>query len=106
VDFKTGSKPPTLSKNSVSDDLQMNTYCLAVRALYGALPVRAVLYFLKENRVVAYSPDEQSIARFEARAVAMMDAIQAGRFAATPNYAACRHCDYKDLCDEKEAKEA
>ncbi len=42
IDFKTGSKPSSLTKNSIKEEIQMNLYCLAIREMYGKLPVPGI----------------------------------------------------------------
>ena len=41
IDFKSGKKPGTISKNTIKKNIQMNMYCLAVRHMTGSLPERA-----------------------------------------------------------------
>ena len=47
-------------------------YCIAVQEIYGKLPVRASLYYLKDNKTIDYIPDESSIAAFRERVSAMI----------------------------------
>ncbi|NYT06496.1 MAG: Dna2/Cas4 domain-containing protein, partial [Methanomicrobiales archaeon] len=105
VDFKTGSKPGTLTRNSVKENIQLNLYCLAVLERYGELPRRASFLFLRENKLVDYFPDEESTGLFREKLSAMIGAICAGEFPASPSYTACRFCDYRALCDEQEKEE-
>jgi DNA helicase-2/ATP-dependent DNA helicase PcrA len=44
VDFKTGAKPSSLMKNSVLSDIQLNLCSLAIKEMFGRLPVRASFY--------------------------------------------------------------
>jgi DNA helicase-2/ATP-dependent DNA helicase PcrA len=44
VDFKTGAKPSSLTKNSVLSDIQLNLCSLAIKEMFGRLPVRASFY--------------------------------------------------------------
>lgn len=102
IDFKTGSKPGSLTRNSVKENIQLNLYCLAVRDRYGKLPRRASFLFLNDNKCVDYFPDDESIELFRHKLAGMIGAICAGEFPATPSYSACRFCDYTPLCDEQE----
>jgi hypothetical protein len=72
---------------------------MAVQAMFGRLPVRASLYYLKDDKTIDYIPDEESIAAFRGRATAMIAAVCAGEFPARAPYMGCRNCDYKDLCE-------
>ena len=102
VDFKTGSKPSSLTKNSVLSDIQLNLYCLAVKEMFGKLPQRASFYYIKENKMVDYFPTEETVGAFAETAKSIISAVCAERFDPTPAYQTCRFCDYADLCEKKE----
>jgi len=102
IDFKTGSKPGNLSKNTIREDIQMNLYSLAIREVYGKLPLKASLYYLRHNKIYDYGPTIESIGTFEARVVKLINAVCAEEFSPTPDYQTCKWCDYKDLCKEGE----
>ena len=82
----------------------MNLYSIAVQEIYGKLPVRASLYYLADNRMIDYIPDEESIAAFRERVQGMIASVCAEEFVARPSYMGCQRCDYVDLCEigEKE----
>jgi flagellar biosynthesis regulator FlbT len=61
--------------------------------------VRASLYYLADNKMIDYIPDEQSIAAFRERLQGMIAAVCAEEFVARPSYKGCRNCDYRDLCE-------
>jgi DNA helicase-2/ATP-dependent DNA helicase PcrA len=105
IDFKSGAKPSTLTKKAVKEHIQLNLYCLAVRQRFGEMPKRASLFYLKDNKLVDYYPDEESIAAFKEKLSGMIDGVCAEEFPATPSYAACRFCDFKPLCGEQEKGE-
>lgn len=100
IDFKTGSKPGTLSKNTIREDMQMNIYSLAIRDLYGKLPVRASLYYLTPNKTYDYTPTAETIGAFEVRALRLINAVCTEEFSPTPDYQTCKWCEYKDFCEE------
>jgi DNA helicase-2/ATP-dependent DNA helicase PcrA len=105
VDFKTGSKPSSLTKNSVLNDIQLNLYCLAVKEMFGKLPQRASFYYIKENKMLDYFPTEETVGAFTEIAKSIISSVCAERFDPTPAYQTCRFCDYADLCEKKEAGE-
>jgi len=100
IDFKTGSKPGNLSKNTIRDDIQMNLYSLAIREIYGKLPVKASLYYLGPNKTYDYTPTLETIGTFEERVVNLIKSICAEEFSPRPDYQTCKWCDYKDFCEE------
>ena len=104
IDFKTGAKPSNITRAGIRDDIQMNIYCMAVQERYGKLPARASLYYLKDDKMIDYLPDDESIAVFKERLRGMIAAVCAEEFAARPSFMGCRNCDYGDLCEvgEKE----
>ena len=64
IDFKSGKKPGTISKNTIKKNIQVNMYCLAVHQMTGSLPERAELFFLKDGKHVFYTPTEETITAF------------------------------------------
>ena len=102
IDFKTGAKPSNITKSGIREDIQMNVYCMAVQEMYGRLPVRASLYYLKDDKAIDYIPDDESIAAFKERLQGMIAAVCAEEFVARPSYIGCRNCDYGDLCEAGE----
>ena len=50
IDFKTGNAYET--KNSIKEDTQMNVYAFAVQDLYGKLPEKTSLFYLKEDKIL------------------------------------------------------
>jgi DNA helicase-2/ATP-dependent DNA helicase PcrA len=103
IDFKTGSKPSSLTKNSVLSDIQLNLYSLAIRELFGRLPKRASFYYIKDDKMVDYFPTEETVGAFAETAISIISAVCMERFEATPSFQTCRFCDYADLCGVKEA---
>ena len=105
IDFKTGTKPSTLTKNSVLSDTQLNLYCLAIQEMFGKLPQRASFYYIKDNKMVDYFPTEETIGAFTESVKGIISAVCAERFEATPSFQTCKFCDYADLCEKKEVGE-
>ena len=105
IDFKSGKKPGNITRNSVKEQIQLNLYCLAIQERYGELPERASFFYLKDNKVADYRPDEETITAFREKLGGMVDAVCAEEFGATPSYSACMFCDYGPLCEEKEKGE-
>jgi DNA helicase-2/ATP-dependent DNA helicase PcrA len=103
VDFKTGTKPSSLTKNSVLADIQLNLYCLAIKEVFGKLPQRASFYYIRDNKMVDYFPTEESVGAFAETAKSIISAVCAERFDPAPSFQICRFCDYADLCGMKEA---
>jgi DNA helicase-2/ATP-dependent DNA helicase PcrA len=102
IDFKTGAKPGNITKAGIREDIQMNVYCMAVQEMYGKIPIRASLYYLKDDKDIDYIPDEESIAAFKERLQGMIAAVCAEEFPAKVSYMGCRNCDYTDLCEDTE----
>ena len=101
IDFKSGRKPGTISKNKIKQNIQVNMYCLAVQYMTGSLPERAELFFLKDGRHVHYVPNEETIAAFTDTMLALIEAIISGKFPAEPDFFRCKYCGYRDDCRDK-----
>jgi DNA helicase-2/ATP-dependent DNA helicase PcrA len=102
IDFKTGSKPSDLTKNTIPENLQMNVYSLTVQQLFGSVPERASLFYLKDKKMVDYHPTAESMAAFRARIEGLIAQICAEEFEARPSERICRRCDFGEVCGERE----
>ncbi len=100
IDFKTGSASET--KNSIKENIQMNVYCLAILDKFGALPLRASLFYVKHEKMVDYVPDSEQLEKQKMRLIDIIDQVLLERFPGNPSYQTCRFCDYEPLCEEKE----
>ena len=58
------------------------------------------LYYLKDDKVIDYLPDDESIAKFRERLQGMIAAVCGEEFVARPSYMGCRNCEYGDLCED------
>ena len=98
IDFKTGST--SLSKNTIRNDIQMNTYCLAVLHKFGTLPKRASLVYIERNKMVNYAPDAEHVERQKVRLEGLISDVLSEEFHATPSFD-CTFCGYGGLCDHE-----
>ena len=104
VDFKTGKKPSTLSKNSVKDEIQLNLYALAIYEEFGELPAEAAYLYLKDTKYIPYVPTETTIGAFRERLSGLIGGVLAGEFPAQPAYG-CEWCDYQEICERTPTQE-
>jgi DNA helicase-2/ATP-dependent DNA helicase PcrA len=102
VDYKTGYQSE--NKTSIKESIQMNVYSLAILEKFGALPVKASLFYVKNGKMVDYLPDGEHVELQKIRLADMIDAVMTERFPETPAYHTCRSCSYGDLCEDKEIK--
>jgi DNA helicase-2/ATP-dependent DNA helicase PcrA len=102
IDFKTGYQSET--KNSIKENIQMNVYCLAVLEKFGALPLRASLFYVKHEKMVDYFPDSEQLEQQKMRLTRIVDEVLRERFPGNRAYQTCRFCDYEALCEEKEIR--
>jgi DNA helicase-2/ATP-dependent DNA helicase PcrA len=103
VDFKTGRAYKTAK--TLREDPQVNIYALAVEKLYGKLPARASLFYLKEDKMVPYEISAEQVGKVRQEVEQVTADILAEKFDATPSFEACRNCPYWDLCDSKKTEE-
>ena len=103
IDFKSGSsKSSGITKKNLPENIQLNLYALAIRELYGKLPERTTLFYLKDNNRIDYQPTEDSVVAFAGNLEQMMAKILAGEFPAQPDFMRCGWCPYGDLCESRE----
>ena len=105
IDFKSGKKPADITKKSLPENIQLNLYAMAVQELYGKLPERATLFYLRDNKRVDYEPTVDSIVAFSELLEKLIAGILAGEFSARPDYIRCGWCPYGDLCERCEMEE-
>jgi DNA helicase-2/ATP-dependent DNA helicase PcrA len=105
IDFKSGKKPKDLTKKAVNDNIQLNLYSLAVQELYGILPEKAELFFLKDNNHVPYKPTQETIGAFTETLSTLINGITGEQFPSNPDYKRCQWCAYGELCDFMEKEE-
>ena len=101
IDFKSGKKPGTISKNKIKTNIQINMYCLAIQQMTGALPERAEIFFLKDGKHVHYVPNEETITAFTDTIRTLITEIIREYFPANPDFFRCKYCGYRDLCGDK-----
>ena len=103
IDFKTGRVYKT--KNTIKDDIQMNTYALGTEKLYGKLPKKASLFYIKHNKIVPHFIEKEHLDEFKKGLEVKIDSIFDEEFDAKPEYQKCNWCDYASICDEKDDKQ-
>ena len=101
IDFKSGKKPGTISKNKIKTNIQVNMYCLAVQHMTGSLPERAELFFLKDGKHVHYVPTHETITAFTDMILTLINEIISEKFPANPDFFRCKYCGYRDRCEDK-----
>lgn len=101
IDFKSGKKPGTISKNKIKQNIQVNLYCLALQHITGSLPERAELFFLKDGKHVHYMPNEETISAFTDTMHTLIEKINREEYPANPDFFRCKYCGYRDDCNNK-----
>ncbi len=81
----------------------MNVYALAVLKMYGKLPTKVSLYYIKNNGMVDYVPENENIDVQRERIEEMIGAVPEEKFEAVPSYG-CRFCGYAGIREAKEHK--
>lgn len=100
IDFKTGYAYKT--KNTIKEDVQMNIYALGTEKLYGKLPKKTSLFYIKHNKIVPHFIEEEKLNEFKESLGEKIESIFNEEFDAKPEYQKCSRCDYASICDAKE----
>ncbi len=100
IDFKTGYAYKT--KNTIKDDVQMNLYALGTEKLYGKLPKKTSLFYIKFNKLVPHFIEQDKLDTFKEELSGTIESIFNEEFDAKPEYQKCSRCDYASICDAKE----
>ena len=101
IDYKTGACYE--SENSISENIQMNLYALAIEKKFKKLPHEASLYYVNEDKFIRYIiTNRQSVDDFKQKLEHVIASIINEEFEANPLQGAwtCRWCPYKNICDE------
>ncbi len=99
VDFKTGAAYKT--KNTIKKDVQMNIYALGTEKLYGKLPKKTSLFYIKFDKLVTHFIKEEELNEFKIELEKIIESIFNEEFTAKPDFQKCSRCDYASICDEK-----
>lgn len=97
IDFKSGRV--YLTKNSIKEDPQMNLYALGVKKIYGKLPQKTSLFYIKEGKTVDYDISTDTLNNAVSKLEQITEAILKEDFTPTPDKDTCFRCNFKDICD-------
>ncbi|KER05479.1 putative DNA helicase II protein, partial [Marine Group I thaumarchaeote SCGC AAA799-E16] len=101
IDFKTGYAYK--NKNTIKEDVQMNVYALGTEKLYGKIPKKTSLFYIKFNKLVPHFIEEDKLDEFKEGLIEKIESIFNEEFDAKPEYQKCSRCDYASICDAKES---
>jgi CRISPR/Cas system-associated exonuclease Cas4 (RecB family) len=76
-----------------------------VQKLYGKLPRKASLFYIKKDKFVPYEIDPERIEQFKETIAEKIDLIFDEKFDAKPDFYTCKKCDYAEICDAKEVQQ-
>ncbi|AKB85353.1 ATP-dependent DNA helicase [Methanococcoides methylutens] len=98
IDYKTGKT--TLPKSKLKDDVQLALYCLAVKEMYGKMPVQAGLLYVNPDvqELRMMDVDEERIGIVVDSINAVVERVLKDDFEVDgePN---CYFCDFKGICE-------
>ncbi|MGI0094361.1 MAG: RecB family exonuclease, partial [Nitrosotalea sp.] len=97
IDFKSGSA--YLTKNTIKEDPQMNLYALGVKKIYGKLPQKASLYYIKDDSMVDYNVTTDTLNNAVSILEQITESILKEDFTPTPGKDTCFRCNFRDICD-------
>ena len=101
IDYKTGGKKKKIEK--VSESLQLNLYCIAIREKYGKLPKRASFFYVEKpdgEQIFDYDVDPVQVEQVKQILEEYVQLIKNKEFSATPDEWICKYCEYSDICNE------
>ena len=101
IDFKTGGVYET--KNTIKEDTQMNLYALAVKHLYGKLPEKTSLFYLRENKMLENVIKTDNLEKVKSNLENVTKLILNEEFEAKPQKGACYNCGFRSICDYVES---
>ncbi len=101
IDFKTGGIYET--KNSIKENTQMNVYAMAVDNIYGKLPEKTSLFYLREGKILENVIKIDNLEQVKSNLENITKSILNEEFEAKPVKGACYNCAFKSICDYVES---
>lgn len=98
IDYKTGEIP----KEKRNELDQLLIYALAIREVFHDLPVKLTYYYVDANQPVSIDDFEEELANIKKRVTETIEKILKSDFSATPNPWKCRHCDFREICEDRQ----
>ena len=101
VDYKTGACYE--SENSISQNIQMNVYALAVEQKFNKLPLQTSLFYVNDDKIINYLISNKSnVENFKTKLEDMIKSILNEKFDANPiqGFWTCKSCPYRGICDD------
>ena len=101
IDYKTGACFE--SENTISENIQMNVYALAIEQKFHKLPVQASLFYVNDDKLIKYFiTDSKSVDVFKQKLENIIESILNEEFEANPaeGFWTCKRCPFKNICEE------
>ena len=101
IDYKTGVCFE--SENTISENIQMNVYALAIEEKFHKLPVQASLFYVNDDKLIKYFiTDSKSVDIFRKKLENIINSILNEEFEANPaeGFWTCKRCPFKNICEE------
>lgn len=97
IDGKTSK-----TRDKYLDSRQLYFYFLMARSFFGEkVPIRVGYQYIRYGDIDIYEVDPTVLSKFMVDLKATFDSIREKKFNATPSFASCRFCAYKNECDSK-----
>ena len=96
IDYKTGKSKET--KNTIHMNRQLAIYCQGVKVLYGKYPVKAHLFYLKNDKLITADVDKIPFHIHDEKMTKLNKYIKGGVFPPKPGYI-CNWCSYYNTCE-------
>lgn len=94
IDYKTGEAKEL---KDVAKNKQLELYALAFNEVFGHLPEKLSLYFIKDGQKVTVKKTAADLERTRRELVDVVERIKQSDFAPTKNFL-CSYCAFKPLC--------
>ena len=82
----------------------MNLYALGTEKLYGKLPKKTSLFYIKFDKLVPHFIKEDELNEFKVELEKMIESIFNEEFESKPDFQKCSRCDYASICDDRETQ--
>lgn len=97
LDYKTSNSMETLE--SLSENLQLYVYAIALKELYDKYPSKVGLWYLVHDKLMQVQIDIKNIAKIKEKIIELIDGIESNNFVAKPSFFNCTYCDFSNICN-------
>jgi len=97
IDYKTSNSMENIS--SLSDNLQLYVYSLALKELYNTYPKKMGLWYLIHDKIMQIEFDIEKTVKIKKKIKELIEGIESNKFSHNASFFNCTYCDFSNICE-------